>query len=104
MASPPLGSEAPFPAGSFPLPQSPTDSSYSCGNDSRAGVQPVELHQGDLGYNLWNTFRVVWGRSCGTLSELSLLLVYFWSHIITKRGKKEILVLERELEVFSSQL
>lgn len=41
-----------------------------------------------LGYNLWNSIRVIWGRSCGAPSGLSLLLVYFWSHIITKRGKK----------------
>lgn len=81
MASPPLGSEAPFPAGSLPLPQSPTDSSYSCGNDSRTWVELVELCRGGL-YGLY---------IFGPTSSL-------------KGGKKAILVLERELPEFSSQL
>lgn len=51
---------------------------------------PVGMTAG-LGEKLWNSTRVV-------------LLVYFWSHIITTRGKKEILVLEGELQGFSSQL
>lgn len=37
-----------FPAGSLPLPPSPTDPSYSRGNDSGAGLEDVELYQGAL--------------------------------------------------------